>query len=66
MAFVDDYSVWIISPSAENNIQIIQDKVIPILKKWKCTSSAKFKAEKISFIYLTRYKEAGRDTTIPL
>jgi hypothetical protein len=33
MAFVDDYSVWIIGPSAEENTRAIQNKVILVLEK---------------------------------
>ncbi len=32
-------------------------------KKWGCTGKAKFKAEKISFILLTQFKTADRDST---
>jgi hypothetical protein len=66
MAFVDDYLAWIINPSAEDNTQIIQNEVIPMLKKWEHTSGAKFEAEKTFFIHLIRYKEASRDTNTPL
>jgi hypothetical protein len=66
MAFVDDYSAWIIGPSAEENTQVIQDKVVPILEKWERTSGARFEAAKTSFIHLTRYRAAGRDSTTPL
>jgi hypothetical protein len=50
----------------EENTQIIQGKIILMLKKWERTSRAQFKAKKTLFIHLTRYKEAGRDTTTPL
>jgi len=30
MAFVDDYSAWIICPSAEGNTRIIQNEVVPL------------------------------------
>lgn len=41
MAFVDDYSAWIIGPSAKDNTQTIQDDIIPMLEKWERTSGAK-------------------------
>ncbi|KAF2263255.1 hypothetical protein CC78DRAFT_437467, partial [Lojkania enalia] len=66
IAFVDDYSAWVIGRSAEENTRIIQDEVIPKLEKWERTSGAQFEATKTSFIHLTRYKAAGRDSTIPL
>jgi len=63
MAFIDDYSAWVIGLSAEENTRIIQNEIIPMLEKWKWTSGAEFKASKTSFIHLTRYKEAGRNAT---
>ncbi|KAF2266568.1 hypothetical protein CC78DRAFT_458977, partial [Lojkania enalia] len=66
IAFIDDYSAWVIGRSAEENIRIIQDEVIPMLEKWERTSGAQFKATKTSFIHLTRYKAAGRDSIILL
>ena len=66
MAFVDDYSAWVMGPSAEENTRILQDEVVPMLEKWERTSGAQFEAAKTSFIHLTRYKIAGRDSTTPL
>jgi len=37
-----------------------------MLKKWERTSGAQFEVKKILFIYLTRYKETGRDATMLL
>jgi hypothetical protein len=37
-----------------------------MLEKWKKTSGAQFEAAKTSFIHLTRYKAAGRDSSTPL
>ena len=48
---------------AEENTQIIQGEIILILEKWERTSRAQFEAKKMLFIYLTRYKEVGRDAT---
>jgi hypothetical protein len=66
MAFVDDYSAWIMGPTAEENTRSIQEEIIPMLEKWERTSGAQFEATKTSFIHLTRYKAAGRDSTMPL
>ena len=66
MAFVDNYSAWVIGRSAEENTKAIQDEIVPMLEKWERTSGAQFKAAKTSFIHLTRYKAAGRDSTTPL
>ena len=59
MAFVDDYSAWVMGRSAEENTRILQDEVVPMLEKWERTSGAQFVAAKTSFIHLTRYKAAG-------
>jgi len=37
-----------------------------MLKKWERTSGAQFKAKKMLFIYLIKYKEISKDTTILL
>jgi len=66
MAFVDDYSAWVIGPSAEENTRILQNEVVPRLEKWERTSGAVFDAEKTSFIHLTRYKGAVRESTTAL
>ena len=66
MAFVDDYSAWVIGPSAEENTRTIQNEVIPMLEKWEKTSRSQFEAAKTSFIHFTQYKAAGRDSTMPL
>jgi hypothetical protein len=50
MAFVDDYSAWIIGSSVENNTLIIQNEIILMLEKWDHTSGARFEAEKTPFI----------------
>ena len=36
-----------------------------MLKKWERTNRAQFEAKKTLFIYLTRYKEVGKDVTTP-
>jgi hypothetical protein len=66
MAFVDDYSAWVMGPSAEENTRTIQDEVVPMLETWERTSGAQFEVAKTSFIHLTRYKAAGRDSAAPL
>ena len=66
MGFINNYLAWVIGPIVEENIQIIQGKIIPILKKQKRTSRAQFKVKKTSFIHLIKYKEVDRNATIPL
>jgi hypothetical protein len=52
--------------SADKNTQRIQDEVMLMLERWEGTSGAEFEAAKTLFIYLTRYKDAGRDSAVPL
>tara|TARA_R110002003_G_scaffold200_3_gene15679 strand:+ start:15483 stop:15770 length:288 start_codon:yes stop_codon:yes gene_type:complete len=66
IAFVDNYSAWVIGASADENTQRIQDEVVSMLERWEGTSGAEFEVAKTSFIYLTRYKDAGRDSAVPL
>jgi hypothetical protein len=40
--------------------------VVPLLEKWGRTSGAVFDAKKTSFIHLTRYKGAARESTTAL
>ncbi|KAF9728465.1 zinc knuckle [Paraphaeosphaeria minitans] len=66
MAFVDDYSAWVMGPSADGNTRTIQNEVVPLLEKRERTSGAVFDAKKTSFIHLTRYKGAARESTTAL
>lgn len=63
---MDDYSSWIIGPTAKENTRAIQNEIIPMREKWERTSSAVFEADKTSFIHLTRYEEVSRDSDVPL
>ncbi|KAH7111106.1 hypothetical protein B0J11DRAFT_447714, partial [Dendryphion nanum] len=45
---------------------MIQDEIVPVLERWERTSGAEFEAAKTSFIHPTRYKGAGRDSSVPL
>ena len=66
MAFVDDYTAWVVSNSAERNTRIIQREILPKLKRWERESRAIFEASKIAFIHFTRYSDLLRDSDMPL
>lgn len=53
MAFVDDYTAWVIGNSAERNIRRIQRGVLPQQEKWERESSAVFKFSNTAFVHFT-------------
>ena len=63
MAFVDDYTAWIVGESAADNTKRIQEDILPVLKKWERESGAVFEASKTAFIHFTRVKSETRDDT---
>lgn len=66
MAFVDDYTAWVVSNSAERNTRIIQRDILPKLERWERESGAVFEASKTAFIHFTRYSDLLRDSDMPL
>jgi ribonuclease HI len=66
MAFVDDYTAWVVSNSAERNTRIIQREILPKLERWERESGAVFEASKTAFIHFTRYSDLLRDSDMPL
>jgi hypothetical protein len=66
MAFVDDYTAWVFSNSAERNTRIIQRDILPKLERWQRDSGAVFEASKTAFIHFTRYSDLLRDSDMPL
>jgi hypothetical protein len=66
IAFVDDYSAWVIGPSARRNTTRIQEEILPELAKWEKESGAVFEASKTSFIHLTKYTGGNRLDNTPL
>ena len=66
IAFVDDYSAWVIGPSARRNTARIQEEILPELAKWEKESGAVFEASKTSFIHLTKYTGGSRLDNTPL
>ena len=63
MAFVDDYTAWVVGPSADANyegIQSIVDRAI----QWEKRSGATFESTKTTLIHFTR--TATRSSTAPI
>ena len=66
MAFVDDYTAWVVGESAERNTRRIQREVLPQLEKWERESGAAFESSKTAFIHFTRGHSMQRDSDMPL
>ena len=66
MAFVDDYTAWVVEDSAERNTRRIQREILPQLEKWERESGAVFEPSKTAFIHFTRSHSMLRDSDIPL
>jgi hypothetical protein len=66
VAFVDDYTAWVVSNSAERYTRIIQRDISPKLERWEKESGAVFEASKTAFVHFTRYNDLLRDSDMPL
>ena len=66
MAFVDDYTAWVVGDSAERNTRRIQQEILPQLEKWERESGAVFESSKTAFIHFTRNTSPARDSDMPL
>jgi hypothetical protein len=66
MAFVDDYTAWVVGDSAERNTRRIQREILPQLEKWEKESGAVFESSKTAFIHFTRSILEWRDSNMPL
>jgi ribonuclease HI len=61
IAFVDDYTAWVVGPTAEANragIQAIIDRALD----WERRSGAQFEGEKTAIVHFTRNKERSSET----
>jgi ribonuclease HI len=54
IGFIDDYSRWVTGESADRNIAVIQDKIIPRAMKWAADTGATFDPKKTALIHFTR------------
>ncbi len=66
MALGDDYSAWVIRPSARSNTRRIQEEILPELAEWEKENGAVFEAFETSFIHLTKYTGRARADDTPL
>ncbi|GFG18024.1 probable RNA-directed DNA polymerase from transposon X-element [Aspergillus lentulus] len=65
-AFVDDYTHWVIGPSAEANTARLQARIIPRALQWARESGALFEPEKTSFIHFTRNPRLRQQPAVPM
>lgn len=54
MAFVNDYTGWVIGNSAERNTRWVQRESLSQLEKWEKESDSVFESTKTAFIHFTR------------
>jgi hypothetical protein len=66
IAFVDDYTHWVVGPSAEANTTRLQARIIPRALQWARESGALFEPEKTSFIHFTRNPRLRQQPAVPL
>ncbi|KAM9874802.1 hypothetical protein VDGL01_11123 [Verticillium dahliae] len=61
VAFVDDYTAWVVGPTAEANREGIQS-IIDRALKWEARSWANFEGDKTAIIHFSRNAERVGDT----
>ena len=66
MAYIDDYTAWVVGPSAAENTKLLQEVVLPRLERWERESGAIFEASKTAFIHFTRNLKGSRSSELPL
>ncbi|KAF4232402.1 hypothetical protein CNMCM8980_004878 [Aspergillus fumigatiaffinis] len=66
IVFVDDYTHWVVGPSADANTVRLQEKIIPRALQWTRESGALFEPEKTSFIYFKRNSRVRQQPAVPL
>jgi hypothetical protein len=54
MAFVDDYTAWVVGDSEGDNVENIQTKIIPTVEQCAAASGASFDPKKTAFIHFSR------------
>jgi ribonuclease HI len=64
MAFVDDFTVWVSSPTTRRNINQLRRDIIPMVERWCKTSGATFEPDKTQMIHFTRNDHQSRNETI--
>jgi len=64
MAFVDDFTAWVVGKNASENAATIQEHVLPRLKSWEESSGAVFEASKTAFVHFSRTRSRSKERTL--
>jgi len=62
IAFVDDYTAWVIGKSIEDNLRVIQQHIIPRVEQWEQESGTTFEAEKTKLMHFKKRGEIPRSS----
>ena len=54
LAFIDDFTAWVVSLTIANNLRKIRKNIIPHLENWAKSSAAIFNGQKTVFTHFTR------------
>jgi len=54
IAFVDDYTIWVVGDSAQENTRRIQNEILPRIEEWAKMSGATFEPTKTQFAHFSR------------
>lgn len=54
LAFVDDYTAWVVGDSAEDNTRQLQEMIVNKAERWGRCSGATFEPKKTAFVHFTR------------
>jgi len=66
MAFVNDFTAWVVGKDASENTATIQEHVLPRLKTWEETIGAVFETSKTAFVHFSRTQIGTRWCCNPL
>ena len=61
LAFVDNYTAWVVGDSAEANTRQLQENIVHKAKKWEKCSGATFEHKNTAFAHFTRNKPRKSD-----
>ena len=64
LAFVDDYTAWVVGDSAEANTRQLQENIVHKAEKWEKCSGATFEPKKTAFVHFTRKEPQKSDHPI--
>lgn len=54
LAFIDDFTAWVVSPTIADNLRKIRATIIPQVENWAHISGAMFNSQKTVFTHFTR------------